>query len=765
MPLPRPGAQVWSARLAAALFACTAVPCAAQNPAAMMELPTVEVIGTTPLPGIGAPIEQVPGNVQAATSAQIERRQSLDLTEFLDHALDSVSVNAAQGNAFQPDVNFRGFTASPLLGTPQGLSVFVDGVRVNESFGDIVNWDLIPLAAISSINLIPGSNPVFGLNTLGGALSIQTKSGFQHPGFSAKASGGSFGRQAFNMEYGGHGERVDYFVAANRFHENGWGEHNPSDVQQIFAKAGFQNDKTDFDISMTLTDNTLEGMQALPLSMLAANPRQAYTFPDRIHNQLNFINAKASHFLRDDVLVAANLYYRKLKSNGIFSNVNDGFDPTQAAGPRNSAASNSVTGTDQTGYGASMQLTLLGNLAGRANQFNIGMSADLGTTDFTNSQQEANFTAERGTSGFGAFALATSVRTQNRYYGVYATDTLSLTDRLHLTVSGRDNRAHIGIEDRSGTTPALNGENGFRRFNPAVGLTFNPGKSLTAYANYNEGMRAPTPVELTCASPSAPCQLPNAFVADPPLKPVTAKTWEAGMRGALGETIKWRAGLYRTDLADDIQFVNTGAVINAGFFQNVGQTRRQGIELGGEYRAGVLTWLASYSYIDATYRSPFTLRSPNNSSAIDADGDGQPDTIQVNTGNRIPGIPRQLLKLRAEYTASEKFALGLTVQSASSQYARGDENNLDANGQIPGYTVLNLDSRYALDKQWQLLAKVNNLLDKRYQTFGVLGTNFFRGPGNTFDATSAAPEQFRSSAAPRGVWVGIAYNLDAPKKR
>src|SRR6185437_11274022 len=112
-------------------------------------------------------------------------------------------VSAAQGNPYQQDLNFRGFTASPLLGTPQGVSIFQDGVRVNEPFGDVVNWDLIPQSAIASIQLIPGSNPAFGLNTLGGAVAIYTKSGAEFPGADVEVSGGSFGRKTAEFEWGG----------------------------------------------------------------------------------------------------------------------------------------------------------------------------------------------------------------------------------------------------------------------------------------------------------------------------------------------------------------------------------------------------------------------------------------------------------------------------------------------------------------------------------------------------------------------------------
>src|SRR5512133_1802625 len=165
------------------------------NPAEALELPTVEVIGTTLLPGLGTPIQDVPANVQLLNSDSMAVQRQNTLADHLEQNAGSVTVNAAQGNPYQPDINFRGFTASPLLGVPQGLSVFQDGVRINEPFGDIVNWDLLPQSAIANMQLIPGSNPVFGLNTLGGALAVYTKSGSAYPGGSAQISGGSFGRR------------------------------------------------------------------------------------------------------------------------------------------------------------------------------------------------------------------------------------------------------------------------------------------------------------------------------------------------------------------------------------------------------------------------------------------------------------------------------------------------------------------------------------------------------------------------------------------
>ncbi|MDQ2963396.1 MAG: TonB-dependent receptor [Pseudomonadota bacterium] len=733
----------------------------AANPAEVFELPALTVIGTTPLPGLGTALKDVPANVQSFGRADFRRQRPLELTDFLERNANSVGVGAAQGNPYQQDLNFRGFTASPLLGTPQGVSVFQDGVRINEAFGDIVNWDLLPASAISSVQLIPGSNPAFGLNTLGGAMAIYTRSGAQSPGGAIELSGGSFGRKTVEFEYGGVREHIDYFLTGNFFDDRGWADHNPSRVKQFFGKVGYQDDKTDFDLSLTLADNALQGTQTLPVSWLDT-PRQAYTFPDRNENRLAFVTAKGSRFLGEGILLGGNAYYRRFRNTNVSSNVNDhfgGIDP--ASGPQLNQAINDRSAIDQKSWGLGLQMTMLRELGGRKNQFIAGISGDFGDTAFAQDSQIANFTPARDTVGSGGFIPEIDVGTTNRYVGVYFSDTLALAEQWTLTLSGRYNRAHVTVTDRSGTSPDLDGNFTFSRFNPAIGINFNPDPALTTYAAYSEGMRAPSPVELTCSDAAAPCKLPNIFLADPPLKKVVSKTVEAGARGKLGPDTQWAIAAYRTDLDDDIQFISSGAgAVNAGYFQNVGKTRRQGVELWGGTRFGALSVNVRYSHTEATFRSTFVAASPNNSTA-DANG-----AISVNPGNRIPGIPADSAKLRATYDFGDSVSIGASVVYASSQFARGDENNQDSHGRLPSYAVVDLDARYLATKDLEIFARVANLFDRRYQSVGVLGSNFFTGPNRTFGPAlgiDPVAEQFRGVGAPRGIWVGMRYAFDTRK--
>ncbi|RQT57467.1 TonB-dependent receptor [Burkholderia cepacia] len=717
-------------------------------------LPTVVVVGTTPLLGIGTPLQKVPANVQTVRAAELDAQHRATLADFFAANLQSVTISEAQGNPYQTDVNYRGFTASPLLGTPQGLSVFVDGVRVNEPFGDVVNWDILPTQAIDRMQLIPGSNPVYGRNTLGGALAITTKNGKSNPGGEAEVSGGSWGRKTAAIEQGGTiGSNLDYYATANVANDGGWADHNASRVRQAFGKLRYTDSDTTLSISAGGADNALYGTQTIPRSFLD-NRKQAYTYPDLNRNSAGYLTLSGDRFFGEHVELSGNAYYRHLRNTNISSNNNTDYGSVGDDGTVDTVQGTNAQSTIVTdSYGGSLQLTLLGKLGGMANQLIAGVAADVANSSYVASSQDAYFTDTRAAIGVGDFVQQTRAKTRNANLGVYLSDALSLTPHWTLTVSGRYDWSKAQIGDESGVQPLLDGNHVFSRFNPAFGLNWNPVAGFTAYATYNEGMRSPTAIELACADPAAPCSLPNDFIADPTLKPVISKTFEAGVRGRIGAATTWSAAAYRTTLTDDIQFISSPASAQ-GYFRNVGDTRRQGIELAGRTRFGPLGVGLSYSYVDATYRSSWTEHSPANSAA-DANGN-----VAVKPGDHIPGIPAHTVKLRLDYAATPRWDIGANVTWRSGVYARGDENNQDVNGRISGYVLVDLDMRYRITKRFEVFASVTNLFDKRYASFGVLGQNFFNGPNHTFDGANPVNEQFVGPGAPRGAWVGVRYAWD-----
>jgi outer membrane receptor protein involved in Fe transport len=781
--------------VSAANPACAAegdpAPSVPKNPATAEELPRVVIIGTSPLPGIGLPPEQVPANVQTGSAAELKRQQSLDLTEFLNNNFSGVTVSESQGNPFQADVNYHGFTASPLLGTPQGLSVYLDGVRVNEAFGDTVNWDLIPEVAIATISLVSGSNPVFGLNTLGGALAVQTKSGHSFPGTAIEAYGGMFNRRGLQAETGGAAGNFDYFLAGNFFNETGWRDLSPSRVEQLFGKAGWQDDKTDIDVSYAWADTRLTGNGAAPESLLAVRRQAVFTAPDFTNNKLNFVNATGSHFLAGDLLISGNAYYRHLLTSTNNGDLNNNYLSAAYNGPLvdcNDLTSladiafcangtNRTSALTQKTWGAGLQLTETRDLGTMQNQAVLGVSFDRSAVDYMQASQYAALTDSRQTVAIDApgnpLQPVSSVGGISNMSGAYLSDTISPNKLFHVTAAARYNRIQetlngfsvdtdlAGFGNGFGGASPLYGNHTYDRVNPSLGFTFTPDKRLTLYANYNESNRAPTVIELGCSDPTRPCGLPNAFASDPNLEQVISRTTEVGARGSQPGLFDWSLDLFRTNNTNDIQFVSTST--SQGYFANVGSTRRQGADFALGGRRAALTWRLVYSFVDATYRSSFLVSAQSNSTA-DAGGD-----IQVRPGDRIALIPRHTGRLRLDYALTEKWDIGGSVIVSSGAFLHGDENNANVangssfigSGKIGGYSVVNLEATYTPLQMLDLFVKVVNLFDKHYATAGTLTTNAFN-PGGTFrpDPHAWSNENFVSPAQPIALWAGIRLRLE-----
>ena len=765
-------------------------PSAPGNPAAAQELQQVTVIGNAPLPGLGLPLNQIPANVQTANSEDMQRQQTLDLADYLNYNFSGINISESADNPFQLDINYHGFTASPLLGTPEGLSVYVDGVRVNESFGDTVNWDLIPESAISTVTLMSGSNPVFGLNTLGGALSVHTKSGHDNPGTELEAYGGSFGRRSFKGETGGELGGLDYFLTGTYFDESGWRDGSRTRVYQAFGKVGWQTEKTDLDLSYTYADTSLLGNGAVPLSMLDFRRQTSYT-PDFTHNLLHFVNLTGTQFLTDHLLLSGNVYDRRLATGNDNGNVNDGYLASNYAGPPIDCAvpptsradiafcangQNAVSRLIQRTIGFGVQLTDSQDVLGMKNQAIVGADYENSRDTFAQVLEYGSLAADRTLiPEVDALNDETiiSLSGSNKILGAYLTDTLNVGALLHITASARYNRNIETLNGYSVDTDVgdvgsgfdiaspLAANHTFSRINPALGFTATPTDAVTVYANYNEASRAPTVIELGCSNPAAPCGLPNAFASDPDLKQVVARTWEVGLRHTPSDQRwVWSADAFRTINSNDIQFV--AASTNQGYFDNVGTTRRQGVDLALGGKQGGLNWHLTYSYVDATFQSPFAVNAGSNSSA-DVNGN-----ILIRPGDRIPLIPRHTGRLVLSYALTQRWDVGANLVLVSGSFLHGDENNanraggtngagafVEGSGWIPGYAVVNLQSTGRVTKDVEIFARLVNVFDKEYSTAGFLTTNSFDANGSfRFNPNAWSHENAVSPAQPRAVWAG-----------
>lgn len=977
---------------------------------------TVEGVWTPtqvgPQRGLKLTRDQLPANVQSATGEEIRESHATSLTDFMNQNMQSVTINEYSGNPFQADVQFRGFTASPQIGTPQGLSVFFDGIRVNEPFGDVVNWDMIPLNAIQTFDVFPGSNPLFGLNTLGGALSIRTKNGFEDEGARASLLSGSWGRIHGQLDGGGYHGPVGGFVAVTGFHEEGWRENSPSDVKQAFSKVSLRNDRVELDAAMLLAGNDLVGNGLIPQELYDEDPTQVFTSPDETRNDLQQFSLSGLINVTDRINVTAQVYRRQSDRRAIGGDIYEGFDemstrfdmvptvvtaeeqipgfeeckfqdinsdgvpdyfldsladdvdpfydpivdgdlnptgltslafnegglltflpplndgscverqylqtfhPDGSSTPRNgmdfsgsglAGASGVIEGTpigqitntsiDQITQGAALQVNF--NLDQHA--FMVGASIDANESAYTGRQRLAlideNHRVFLAPEDIDPLYLAAREPiTNNEFdgfsdtYSAYFSETYSPFDNLHLSFSGRYNYTHVknnlsaransdvgdlhefrdfdtaqpdgtlcptadlascpdelNFNGRFGTAIKIanNPENNiggnrtrllptsetnfYRSFNPSLGVNFLPRPDTNIYANWSQGTRAPSIVELGCAydptlidtdgdeivdapaglaNPNG-CTLPTTLGGDPYLPQVFARSAEFGMRGTFPNGWEWNGTVYRTNLFDDLYFV--GGSQGQGNFQSIGDTRRQGFELG--LGGQVTRWLdfnVNYGFTEATFQSQFYMISGRNSSRLfEGEGGGglgtfNPDSfdpvtgkalvqledmIDVQPGDRLPGVPLHNLNVAVNLHPLERWDIGISMVAHSSAFIRGNENNdhqpgeysyedLDVpqsspvrfrterftqSGKVAGYAVFNLKSSVELVRGIRLFGQINNLFDKEYFSAGRLGVNPFApavegaiGPsGWNYNSTEWTQTTFVGPGAPRAYWIGL----------
>lgn len=732
-------------------------------------LEEIEVIGTSPIGGDGLDRDKVPANVRTIDGSLFRSNDSVTVQDGLQRQ-PSVSVTDVTGNPFNKEVFFRGFQSSPTVGVPQGLAVYQNGVRVNESFGDTVNYDLIPQVAIERTDIWT-NNPVFGLNALGGALSFQTKSGFTFQGVELESQIGSFGRYQGSAQWGTQVGPWAAYLALEGAEDGGWRDFSASKVRRVFGDIGYKTDSAEIHLNATYVDNQLGVVGPTPNQLLDDRRRNVYTGPQTSDNQMAMLNLQGKFEINDAWSLQANAYYRRFKRVGVDGNDteavpcednpnfmcfdddefegvrerylwlrdpktgrrirNPGFPADEDDfGPGSTPGSIEHSRTLTNAGGGTIQATNESEFFGKKNHFIVGASYDYGQTDF---KAWSELCVIKGNlqctpTGQEYYALApggiipTDVFAKNHYLGIYASDTLDLTDRLSVTAGARFNYAKIITEDRRSIFPlnndgtradqGLDGNHSFSRINPMVGATYKFTSEITGFASYSESNRAPTPLELACADENAPCPLEASLVSDPPLKQVITRTGEAGFRGrhALADGMfTWSASVYRADNKNDI-FQVPGALSGTGYFVNAGKTRRQGVELAAQYAAEKWALYANYSYVDATFRKNITLasNSPN------ADDDGE---LQVRKGDRLTGIPAHQFKLGGAYRVLPDWTVGVDLTVMGSQYIVGDESNQAP--KLPSYAVVDVNSSYQVTEQIKVFGGIKNLFNKKYETYGT----------------------------------------------
>ncbi|MFM1855730.1 MAG: hypothetical protein RLZ83_1039 [Pseudomonadota bacterium] len=717
----------------------------------------VEVVGTAPLPGQGISRDDLPSTTQVFRRSEMERAGSTHVTDLLLQTATGIQVNDIQGSPYQGDLTYRGYRASSLLGAAQGLSVYLDGIRMNEGFGDVVSWDLLPDFALDSASLVSGANPAFGLNTLGGAIGLTTVDGRKAPGLRGEVQAGSFGQRRLSLSHGGGDPSLHHYIGFGGFAEDGWRDHSDGTLGTLLAKVGRRTGVGDVSMTLLAGRSKLIGNGLIPYETFdednpqdrepALGQRQrsaVYTHPDLTRQTTRQISARWSRLTDHGAELEAQAYARQSRRttvNGDEAEEGSAFD-----------ASFNRTATRQNGSG--MALGISGQQA--AHRWLAGLSYDQASVGYEQTEQAGSFDLTRGVipvPGEDA-ELSASVVGRSRHWGAHASDTWRIAPGTHLTGTLRWNLAQVSnqltsADDDTGEIEVKPRESfEYRSWNPALGTTHRvQGTGMTLFANIARNARVPTVIELGCADPEEPCRLPTGLQADPYLKQVRTTSTEAGLRFGGGRGHSGSIAVHHADNRDDIVFSSISVTGQLGYFRNIDRTRHQGLDAQWGWQGSAWRLGAGYSLLDATYQTTAVLRVGERN-------------VRVTPGTPIAGLPRHTLRLHADWRARPGVEIGADLQAFGRRTTAGnedgrfdDDEDETADFSVPGYAVVNLRARWELSKGLELFAKVSNLFDRRASSFGALAETLFNASGSyTGDEQDAL---FVAPIAPRSAFVGV----------
>lgn len=694
--------------------------------------PTYETVVQAPsrLPESPLSAGAFPADIQVVTHEDIVRSGAVTVQDVLER-LPGVNLNDEQGNPIQADITIRGITGSSVTGLSQCISVFVDGVRVNEPDAEELNFNLIPLEEVERIELIRGPSAAFGRNSLAGTLNIVTRRGRGPLSVEAEASAGSFGRERYRLHASGAHGPIDYYFSTSQFSEHGFRAQSESKTAQLFGKVGYQAELADVTLSYQYHDDRIREAGSLPLSLLQVNRRANFTGGDFFAPQLHQVTLNASGRLPLGFLLTANAFFRALDAEQLNANF---------AAPDTRLFNRTRSG------GGILQLSHRAKLGPFRNHLLIG-------AEYTHDDVRVRVFEEQNERTFAACAssvdcpfhrFVADLSDSSNPFGFYVFDTLRLasgvlaaTDSITATAGLRFDRVGHGILDASPEQPGrATGRASFSGWVPTAGLSYSLSDQYGLFVAYKEGLRTPAFLELTCADPNSPCVGLQAGVAPDPtftsLRPVKARSYEAGLRASPRKWVEVSAAVFRTDLIDDIYSVSPTP--NAVYFQNVGNTRRQGVELSLATRFRRWDVFANYTYTRATFESAFSIATPRT-----------PDEDEeVSVGDQLPLVPNHRLNTGIRFSPVDWATISLSGAYVSDQFFRGDEQNVQP--KLAAYFLFGA----GLEVRWKAISgfvHLRNLLNTKYETFGTYANN------------GTAIEPFLTPGAPLRIVAGAALRI------
>jgi iron complex outermembrane recepter protein len=656
------------------------------------KLETIEVtssIAPTAGPAIGSGI---PARISTVTGQAIDAWEPRLLADALASQA-GISLYDDLGSPFKLNLSTRGFNVGPVVGLPPGVSVFLDGVRQNEPDAAEVNFDLLPMEHVQKVELLSGAGSLLGPNSLGGAVNLITRRGTGPLEAEAELSGGSFGSYSGEASVGGMSRSGwDYYGAGGYENEDGWREATGAENFNGFFNFGRREPTRGISFQAFGAESRAETAGSLPESLFDSSPKTNFTVGD--FEDLNQLQASVSGYAPlAGSRATATAYIRR--SHAERFNVNQAPDDNVRSFTNNRSLGGNLDWRWTTPRpNGSFSLRL--GADGAANRVHIEL-------------------LEENPAVPGDRTLTTDVHSPSYDVAGYALADLRIE---RVTFSGGLRYDYIHIPFQDALDPTADTTNTFNRLSPRGGVSLEVGPAASVYASVGQSFRAPAILELACADETAACPLPFALGDDPPLDPVVGTTFELGGQLVRGPAIL-NASVYRTNVRDDISFIQSEAAIFEGFFANIGNTRREGAELSVQVIPSErLSFYANYAFTRATYRTAAEIFSVRANSAFAASPLAGPNDVRA--GDRLPLVPEHQVKFGGLLSLPVGLQFGLDGRYIGKQWLRGDEANETT--PLDGYFVAN--GRVGFSRaSWEISAVVSNIFDSHRPIFGTFNEN------------------------------------------
>lgn len=660
------------------------------------------VVSDTRLPSVKVDLHSVPAKITIITAEDIQRTGARTVQEAIQYSTGIVMYNEV-GNAFEHRIDLRGFNSQPA----PSISVFVDGMRVNEPNFNTVNFDLIPVEIVERIEIVPGSNAIFGQDTLGGVVNIITKRRTDKQQVTAETAFGSYQRERYNINAGGPIGKFDYYANFTRETENGFRDVSSGRISRFFGKFGFRpTNETDLTVSYTYVKDRLSQAGASPIRIAEVSPEANVTPGDFFDREYNVVRINANQNFPFGFSVAANAYYRNLQEASFLVskpfNLGESF-PT------------SITLGDTETWGETVQVSHKATPFGHRNELVFG-------SEFA----------------FSAFATETdfALRDTKEYaLGAFVQDTLNITPDIIFSGGLRYDRSELDFIDK--VDPSLDNGRDFDRVTPRAGITYLVNPEASVYFNYSQGFRFPTVVELFAIG--------GGFTSNPDLNPVRSHNYELGARAKIAPWGHVALALYQINLRDEIFLtcIDCDGSAFDGINRNVDKTRRRGVEVTLKVRpVEYFDGTVNYTFTEAQFRSKRNFGSGSSARSVDV-------------GDTIPLVPKNRLSVIGNFYPNRWWTVTATGLYVSTQFFQNDEDN--TRERLSGYFVLNGKVSYKREVPGGRLESfllLNNILNSDYFTRGIYATD-------TIPGGDGSNVRFVIPAPGISVFGGISYQFEA----